>query len=79
MKQHPVVEKSMTRIVSLMSVNGTEVVKLADLDAPRRTLTPNLKNRNTIFSNFFLSEYTRKHDTVNGNPNHRTLLNLTRL
>jgi len=27
----------------------------------------------------FLSEYARKHDTVSGNPNERTLLTLARL
>jgi len=37
----------------------------------RRWLVSKYKDK--IISHFILSEYTRKHDTVSGNPNQRTL------
>jgi len=36
------------------------------------------KNKDNQFFTFF-SEYTRKHDTVSGNPDQRTLLTFARL
>jgi len=53
------------------------VVKLAsDFDIPTSTLTTILKNQEKIISDFFLSEYTRKHDTVSSNLDQSTLLAL---
>jgi len=61
-------------IVSFNNENGTKVEKLArDFDIPRTTLTTTLKNKEKAIFQFFLSEYARKHDTVSGNPNQRTL------
>jgi len=54
-----------------VSFNSEIVFKVAkfarDFDIPRTTLTITLKSRNKIISDFFLSEYTAKHDTVSGN------------
>jgi len=67
-------------IVSLNSENRTKVPKLAKyFDIPTTTLTTDSKNKDKIISHFFLSEHTRKHDTVSSNPNQRTLLTLARL
>jgi len=55
-------------------VHGTKRAELArGFDIPRTTLTATLKDKDKIISNIFLSEYARKHDTVNGNPNQWTI------
>jgi len=60
--------------VSFNSENGTKVAKLSrDFNIPRTTLITTFQNKHKLI---FLSEYTRNHDTVNGNLNHRTLLTL---
>jgi len=67
-------------VVSLKKENGAKLAKLAkDFDIPTMTLTAVSKNEDTIICNFFLSAYTRKHDTVSGNTNQITLLTLARL
>jgi len=56
-----------------------KLAKLAkDFDILTTTLTIT-KNKEKINPHFFLSEYTRKHDTVSTNPNQRTLSTLARL
>jgi len=50
-----------------------------DFDIPTTTLTTVSKKKDKIISHFFLSEYTRKYDTLSSNPNQRTLLTLARL
>jgi len=55
------------------------VAKLAKDFDYSTTLTIVSKNKDKIFSHFFLTEHTRKQNTVSGNPNQRTLLTLARL
>ena len=45
----------------------------------RKTLTAVSKNKDKIISHFFLSEYSRKYNTVHGNPDQITLLTFVRL
>jgi len=48
-------------------------------DIPTMTLTTVSKIKDKKILTCFLSEYTRKHDPVRGNPHNRTLLTLARL
>jgi len=58
------------------SGNGTKVAKHAkDFDAPTTTLNTISKNKDKNLLTLFLSEYTRNHDTLSGNPDQRILLN----
>jgi len=63
-------------VVSLNSKNIRKVAKLAKDFDYTTTLTIVLKNKDKIFYHFFLTEHTRKQNTVSGNPNQRTLLTL---
>jgi len=72
--------RKLTNVVSFHSENGTKVAKLAkDFDIPTTTLTAAWTNKDKIISHFFLSEYARKHCTVSGNSNQKTLLSLAGL
>jgi len=75
----PADNRTKEAVVPFNRENGAKVAKLArDFGIPTTTVTTVSKNKENI-SHFFLSECTRKHDTVSGNPNQRTLLTLAKL
>ena len=63
-------------VMSFNNENATKVTNLEkDFDIPRTTFTTTLKKKDKIISDFFLSDYTRKHDTVSGHSYHKHTFN----